>query len=283
VNTPGSFSCSCQTGYYRPIATQDCTVCPPFFYGEFCSQSCACTSANAKTCNHVNGTCSCTAQWKGTNCSIDVDECQDKTYTCPSNSYCTNLNGGYTCTCASGYFKNVSNNTCQTCACNMSRTMSCDPTSGKCSCKSGWQGSTCNEDVNECLDPNKYNCPPNSSCNNTLGGYECLCLQGYYKNIITSKCEECLEGYYGNNCSNSCSCNSTNSNCIKTTGVCMCHSGWTGSTCNQDINECAANASICNTSKNEVCSNIPGSYSCDCLPGYYRDTDSYCTSNFCLY
>uniref|UniRef100_A0A2C9LJN4 EGF-like domain-containing protein n=1 Tax=Biomphalaria glabrata TaxID=6526 RepID=A0A2C9LJN4_BIOGL len=104
------------------------------------------------------------------------------------------------------------------CACNMSNTLSCDPTSGYCTCKSGWQGSTCNVDVNECLDATKYNCIPNSSCNNTLGGYECLCLQGYYKNTNTSKCEdidECID-------KNTYKC-PNNSTCVNTDGAYLCN------------------------------------------------------------
>ncbi|KAH9492107.1 hypothetical protein Btru_026966, partial [Bulinus truncatus] len=113
INIPGSFQCSCQLGYYRQNKTVECTACQPFYYGEFCSQSCACNSSNANYCNHINGTCSCTTQWRGMNCSTDVDECMDNLYSCPINSICTNLIGGYACNCLAGYFKNPINNTCQ--------------------------------------------------------------------------------------------------------------------------------------------------------------------------
>ncbi|KAH9505773.1 hypothetical protein Btru_055750 [Bulinus truncatus] len=112
INTEGSFQCSCQQGFYR-FKSSDCIVCPPYYYGKFCSQSCDCNSNNANSCNNVNGTCTCKSQWKGTDCTTDVDECQENTYTCPNNSHCTNNNGGYTCDCNSGYFKNTTSNTCQ--------------------------------------------------------------------------------------------------------------------------------------------------------------------------
>ncbi|KAH9524422.1 hypothetical protein Btru_054506 [Bulinus truncatus] len=113
INIPGSFQCSCQLGYYRQNKTVECTACQPFYFGEFCSQSCVCNSSNANYCNHINGTCSCTTQWRGMNCSTDVDECMDNLYSCPINSICTNLIGGYACNCLAGYLKNPINNLCQ--------------------------------------------------------------------------------------------------------------------------------------------------------------------------
>jgi len=36
-------------------------------------------------------------------CVADVDECESGDSVCPSNAYCTNLDGGYNCTCNQGY------------------------------------------------------------------------------------------------------------------------------------------------------------------------------------
>ncbi|KAH9505771.1 hypothetical protein Btru_055742 [Bulinus truncatus] len=277
-NTVGGYNCNCISGYFRNFTSKTCQVCQPFYYGEFCSQSCACNSSNANSCNNVNGTCSCKSQWRGTDCTTDVDECQENTHTCLNNSHCTNVNGGYTCDCNPGYFKNTTSNSCQTCACNMSNAVSCDPISGSCVCNSSWQGLTCNNDVDECSNTNLNNCPSNSTCNNTLGGYECLCTSGFKKNISTNKCDECVADRYGYNCNNVCSCNTSNSACNKTDGTCKCNSGWTGAACNDDINECNIVGSICSTSKLETCYNIPGSYVCDCRDGYWRENDtSVCT------
>ncbi|KAH9505774.1 hypothetical protein Btru_055751, partial [Bulinus truncatus] len=301
VDTEGSFYCSCQLGYYRPNSSSECTVCPPFYYGEFCSQSCACNSNNANSCNNVNGTCSCKSQWRGTDCTTDVDECQENTYNCPNNSHCTNVNGGYTCDCNSGYFKKTTSNTCQTCACNMSNTVSCNPISGSCLCKTNWQGPTCDDDIDECSNTNLYNCPSYSTCNNTLGGYNCLCLSGFNKNISTNKCDDideckdntstcpsnsncintvggynciCISGYFKNLTSNTCkecACNKSNYNsCDSSSGSCLCQPAWQGPTCNDDVNECSNNSQH-SCPSNSACNNTMGGYDCLCLSGFYKN------------
>ena len=36
----------------------------------------------------------------------DIDECNADTHSCPMEAYCTNTDGGYNCTCSSGYTGN---------------------------------------------------------------------------------------------------------------------------------------------------------------------------------
>uniref|UniRef100_F7AHX7 EGF like domain multiple 7 n=1 Tax=Monodelphis domestica TaxID=13616 RepID=F7AHX7_MONDO len=47
---------------------------------------------------------------------------------------------------------------------------------GKCKCSAGWQGDTCQIDVDECNKPG-HGCPQN--CINIPGSYHCQCQQGY--------------------------------------------------------------------------------------------------------
>lgn len=49
---------------------------------------------------------------------------------------------------------------------------------------------------------------------------------------------------------------------------CICMPGWTGTNCNQDIDECSANRSICGTDK--ICHNTQGSFQCECRQGYQK-------------
>ncbi|XP_065124443.2 adhesion G-protein coupled receptor F1-like [Paramisgurnus dabryanus] len=82
----------------------------------------------------------------------DVDECQVNSSVCGPNSNCTNVNGGYSCSCLDGFtatFPNITisiNNTCT--------------------------------DVDECQ-VNSSVCGPNSNCTNVNGGYNCSCLDGF--------------------------------------------------------------------------------------------------------
>ena len=77
----------------------------------------------------------------------------------------------------------------QTCLCDMAKTSDCNNVDGNCTCKTGWQGATCVEDVNECTD-NLTICItiPNSQCNNLNGSYECNCVTGYEK-LTNGNCQ----------------------------------------------------------------------------------------------
>ena len=46
-----------------------------------------------------------------------------------------------------------------------------------------------NADIDECLDGYCDHLGENSTCNNTIGYYECGCVAGYYKNYATYHCE----------------------------------------------------------------------------------------------
>ena len=65
------------------------------------------------------------------------------------------------------------------CICNVTNTQSCDPTNGTCYCKAGWEGVTCDDNVDECSDAS-HNCTGASQeCRDTIGGFDCVCRPGY--------------------------------------------------------------------------------------------------------
>ncbi|XP_059508163.1 protein kinase C-binding protein NELL1-like isoform X5 [Stegostoma tigrinum] len=72
-----------------------------------------------------------------------------------------------------------------------------------------------------------------------------------------------------------------NSECwnLNTRAICMCKNGFApiqGDTTHcEDKDECANGTHYCHA--NTVCVNFPGSYHCDCLPGYTRVDDYSCT------
>ena len=68
----------------------------------------------------------------------------------------------------------------KTCACVSANTSNCSSEKGHCSCSSGWSGSTCTDDVNECLNGDAI-CPPNSECLNLNGTFFCKCYAGFSK------------------------------------------------------------------------------------------------------
>lgn len=64
-----------------------------------------------------------------------------------------------------------------TAACNSSSGICvCDQQTGNCTCRTGWTGQNCDEDVDECLG---YRCGGIAYCQNTLGSFDCVCPFGY--------------------------------------------------------------------------------------------------------
>ncbi|XP_020491578.1 vitamin K-dependent protein S [Labrus bergylta] len=124
-----------------------------------------------------------------------------------------------------------------------------------CVCKPGWKGPRCEDDIDECSDP-EFPAGCNQKCKNFPGSFHCMCEEGYY---ITDKINcvdinECL--LYSSICAQP-------AKCVNTPGMyeCRCPSGFkynfTSKTCN-DVDECEVN--VCDG----TCFNTVGSYACHC-------------------
>ncbi|XP_022090233.1 protein draper-like isoform X2 [Acanthaster planci] len=87
------------------------TPCPLKTYGQNCTGTCDCTSANSH-CDPING-CSCDTGWKPPNCS---EPCDSYTYGFACAKNCTCLNEA-----------------------------TCDPVNGSCSCTPGWMDPDCSK------------------------------------------------------------------------------------------------------------------------------------------
>ena len=159
-----------------------------------------------------------------------------------------------------------------------------------CQCPANWQGRYCLEDVDECTLNNP--CQNHGTCQNTEGGYECICVNGF----IGKNCEENKDDCAGSPCLNGGTCHDKvgryececplgktgllchlEDECLRNpcnpgarcdtnpvTGqrTCTCPPGYTGTTCEEDIDECAGVATPCE--HEGVCVNTPGSYKCRC-------------------
>ncbi|WP_437933073.1 EGF domain-containing protein [Sorangium sp. So ce341] len=94
TNTPGSFTCACNTGYSGDGTT--CTDVDECALGtDDCDANAACTNTPGSF------TCACNTGYSGdgTTCT-DVDECALGTDDCDANAACTNTPGSYTCQAA---------------------------------------------------------------------------------------------------------------------------------------------------------------------------------------
>ncbi|XP_040202265.1 adhesion G protein-coupled receptor E5 isoform X2 [Rana temporaria] len=122
----------------------------------------------------------------------------------------------------------------------------CDDSS-QCPCMDGYRSYndtvgnisiiTC-EDIHECID-HTHTCGIHTNCNNSEGGYFCVCNKGFRRGNETKFCPT-------NGRENGCA----------------------------DIDECKEDPNICGP--NSICENIGGSYQCDCIRGFTNSSNN-CT------
>ncbi|KAK0067591.1 fibrillin-3, partial [Biomphalaria pfeifferi] len=174
----------------------DCIeACGNWTWGENCTEQCNCTKGNTVVCEREKGSCICTSNFEGSSCEHLIDRCA--LYSpCDEHSDCINLLTHYECRCHEGYKHNPYNtNICQacsgwtfgsdcnsSCSCHTDNTESCDGLIGNCTCKSGFESTLCDVDINECLQ-NVSPCAENLQCYNTYGSY--LCVENFVYSKLT--------------------------------------------------------------------------------------------------
>ncbi|XP_071806775.1 uncharacterized protein [Asterias amurensis] len=185
-NRTGEFSCGCVEGFQLNIenifcqseTTHDCNT----------MQSCRntkggydCPCIEGYTRNDETGECD------------DIDECSTDYMNCPEAQICNTFNKTIFCECLEGNATDCDLDNCiNTCA----GVEVC--TNGACSCYQGYflntenmpcEGGGCGEMIHECTDM--------ETCNNTIGGYECPCMNGFLRgqgvNATCDDIDECME------------------------------------------------------------------------------------------
>nr|XP_019941030.1 PREDICTED: latent-transforming growth factor beta-binding protein 3 [Paralichthys olivaceus] len=152
---------------------------------------------------------------------------------CP-NGRCENLPGTYRCLCNEGFLPLADSKGCS--------------------------------DIDECEDVRLC---AYGHCINTEGSFQCQCYPGYQRTQEGSHCEDIDECERPSNCQQG--------HCINSMGSyhCECQKGYAlvgGRRC-QDIDECAADRSLCQPYGS--CENRPGSYVCVCNHGYVLSEDKH--------
>ncbi|XP_053260659.1 protein kinase C-binding protein NELL2 isoform X2 [Podarcis raffonei] len=180
---------------------------------------------------------------------------------CLENSFCRNLEDRAVCSCRDGFRALREDNAyCEDadeCAegrhyCRENTMCVNTPGSFMCICKTGYiriDDYSCTEH-DECL-TNQHSCDENALCFNTVGGHNCVCKPGFTGNGTVCKAF-CKDG-----CRNGGACIASN--------VCACPQGFTGPSCETDIDECATGRHSC--ANDTICFNLDGGYDCRCPHG----------------
>ncbi|CAB4018887.1 neurogenic locus Notch [Paramuricea clavata] len=172
---------------------------------------------------------------------------------------------------------------------------------GKCSCQSGFTGSRCDVDIDECKESPGI-CQNGANCTNTNGSYTCTCTAAYTGrncsiNIDDCKTDDgsskclnngaCIDGeakfsckcqdpYFGSRCQFVDECKEKKNLCGKGTcgkfqngsAYCICNgTGYNGIFCENNINECLLPSPQCDDTI-ATCIDTLGSYECTCKAGY---------------
>ncbi|XP_052274481.1 uncharacterized protein LOC127874294 isoform X2 [Dreissena polymorpha] len=270
-----------------------CSPCPNGYAGVQGESDCIdineCNSSNPcdHMCLNTEGSYSCDCEHgfrvdaNNKHKCIDINECNEATHNC--THICKNTIGSFLCQCQPGFIFNESNGTCvpdksDPCA---TSTLNCTQTAGcslnmenktTCFCNAGFifnRTSFQCQDVNEC---SQNICP--QDCMNTIGSFQCSCIAGYQL-IDKVSCELCEVPNWGLNCSQTCDCTGRGAERCDPVRGCVCSKGWTGSSCDDDVDECKEHPGVCEDAR-KTCSNNIGLYRCVCLQGYDEDADGNC-------
>uniref|UniRef100_A0A674DK64 Neurogenic locus notch homolog protein 1 n=1 Tax=Salmo trutta TaxID=8032 RepID=A0A674DK64_SALTR len=258
-NTKGNYRCGCKAGYAGRNCETNIDDCKPnpCSNGGFCRDEVD------------NFACTCLPGFRGTRCEEDINECDSNP--CKNGASCTDCVNSYTCTCPSGFSGiHCENNTpdCTESSCFNGGTCVDGINTYTCLCPPGFTGSYCQHDINEC---DSRPCLNGGTCQDSYGTYKCICPQGYtglncqvkYRpshegvcvSVLLHVCvcvfEACVEVIAL--CRNSGQCLDAGN-----THYCHCQAGYTGSYCEEQVDECIPNP----CQSGATCTDFLGGYSC---------------------
>ena len=267
--------CQNQSGGYT------CSPCPAGYMGDGrigCAEVNECGAQpcrNGGTCTDMvdSFSCACAAGWTGATCEQDVDECALALDDCDSDpEVCVNNQGGYRCICPQGFAgEGVGPNGCGDADECRDGTAACDDhvacnntlgsyTCGDCPAGFTGGGATGCRDVDECA-ATPVPCDARTTCTNTSGSFTCSACPAGYTGNGRSGCVEV------NECALA-PCNHGGTCVDAVNGYrCSCATGWTGATCDQDVDECATARDNCDPDP-DACVNAQGGFRCLCPPGF---------------
>ncbi|NWY94339.1 NELL1 protein, partial [Loxia curvirostra] len=240
------------------VLTKSCRECRN---GVLVKVTETCPPLNCSEKDHVLPENQCCSVCRGHNFCAEGHRCGE-------NSECRNWNTKATCECKNGYLsvqgdpaycEDIDECAAKMHYCHANTVCVNLPGSYRCDCVAGYvrvDDFSCTEH-DEC-GSGQHECDENAICTNTIRGHSCTCKPGYVGNgtLCRAFCEEGCR--YGGTC--------------VAPNKCLCPSGFTGSHCEKDIDECAEGMIACHS--HSRCVNLPGWYHCECRSGFH-DNGSY--------
>ena len=271
--------CSCPEGYYGGKCQYQY-----FVDSDYCTPS---PCQNGATCSAGRDgfTCHCLQGYSGTLCEQSVvREGGCVSNPCYHNSACTvNATNGFTCTCSVGFtgpWCRWPLNECETKPCG-GDVNNCLPGrygSYLCRCDRGYTGPNCT--LPDLCNPNP--CLNGGTCDMVADGYTCQCDANY----IGTNCEGVIDECVDDRCMHNSSCRDDGLSCdcpsFAAGRYCdvFCPHGNTGEQCEQEIDFCQSNSSICQNGG--TCLNTKAGAICYCPPTQFGDhCETTCSDENC--
>lgn len=211
------FRCNCSnTGYSGPLCEQNVNECKR--NSNLCQ--------NGGICYDTYGSyiCECPPNFIGFNCEQPIDPCFGQP--CDNGGTCISRNESFQCICPRGFTGDICENMpdcgncphgtecingqccepdssgvqCKTvlsqeCACLNGG--SCSGNSSACICTDGYEGTLCENDIDECK--RNPNICVHGICVNQPGSFKCYCEPGYTGLYCSNDVDECLSQPCKNN------------------------------------------------------------------------------------
>ena len=272
--------------------------CPEDYYGDKCQyqyfvDSNYCTPnpcLNGATCSAGRDgfTCHCLQGYSGLLCEQSVvREGGCVSNPCYHNSTCIlNATSGFICACSVGFTGPQCRwplNECETKPCG-DDINTCLPGrygSYLCRCGTGYTGPNCS--LPDLCNPNP--CQNGGTCDMVTDGYTCQCSTSY----TGVNCDDTIDSCVDDKCMHGSSCHNDGQICdcpsFAAGRYCevFCPLGNTGERCEQEIDFCQSNDSVC--FNGGTCRSTKAGATCTCPPTQFGDhcelscSDSYCTND----
>uniref|UniRef100_A0A7N8WRN9 Eyes shut homolog n=1 Tax=Mastacembelus armatus TaxID=205130 RepID=A0A7N8WRN9_9TELE len=283
TRSDGTASCRCPAGFegsWCEIDTNECSSNP-------CQNQGNCVDG-------VNSySCSCRMGFSGLHCEEDINECASSP--CHNAGICQDLVSRFRCICPPGYFGALCDldvNECEVSPCLHEGICINTPGGFKCVCRPGYSGAWCEVNIDECA---SNPCQNSGRCIDAPSRYHCLCPDGFIglhceTNIDECMSAPCLHGsmdvffflfvfgagphsllsFHLQDCASSPCLNRGSCVDLIEKYACFCQDGYTGKTCENDVDICkegAFNVSLC--FNGATCLDGEGSnFTCSCPPGF---------------